>query len=437
VRPVAIAFAMGAIIVVAAIAYVALSKPPSLPSAKSSPSSTSLSSTTTSEPSLSAISNATSSLGVIATVTVSDTGYSLGTPLFDPQNGDVYVPSTTGNQISVISGLTNTVIANVTVGSGYEELAFDPENGNIYAATQPALSPLGGEPSPPGSMSVISGETNRVIANLTFPQGITSPPIVDSDNGYVYLTTSESSEAAQATLWAVSGASNKIVSSVPIPFSVDPFFDPLNGDIYVPGDTNSSAHLSSTGLQAVVVTLPTFEGVPPALDPSNGDMYFPDSSSIIVLSGESGAVLANMSVGDSVPQAPVFDPANGDIYDPCDADNGKSGSLLVISGSTNSIVANLTMGIDLFTPALISTTGDVAIPDGSNDTVFLVSGLSNTVAREFQVDEGPPTPAYDSDNGDLYVPGTIGTANGPAGVISVIGSWTNGATFSQSRPAPG
>lgn len=143
-----------------------------------------------------------------------------------------------------------------------------------------------------------------------------------------------------------------------------------------------------------------------------------------------------MSVGDSVLQGGVFDPANGDIYEPCVADNGKSGSLLVISGSTNSIVANLAMGIDPGAPAVISTTGDVAIPDGSNDTVFVVSGLSNAVAREFQV-QNPLTPAYDSDNGDLYVPGTIGTAAGPAGVISVIGSWTNGSTFSQSLRAVG
>jgi YVTN family beta-propeller protein len=78
---------------------------------------------------------------------------------FDPDNGDIYVTnipnqglpfagaeggagspipmaeaSTNPGSVSVISGSTNTLIQNVTVGGGPAGIAFDPDNGNIYVA---------------------------------------------------------------------------------------------------------------------------------------------------------------------------------------------------------------------------------------------------------------------------------------------------------------
>ena len=56
------------------------------------------------------------------------------TPFFDPRNGDIYVPFySSGEFVSVISGATDTVIANVTSGAeDFVGRAFDPANGDIY-----------------------------------------------------------------------------------------------------------------------------------------------------------------------------------------------------------------------------------------------------------------------------------------------------------------
>src|SRR2546426_372409 len=51
---------------------------------------------------------------------------------FDLRNGDLYVPNTLSNTVSVINGATNTVIATIPVGTGPTGVAFDLRNGNLY-----------------------------------------------------------------------------------------------------------------------------------------------------------------------------------------------------------------------------------------------------------------------------------------------------------------
>jgi len=73
----------------------------------------------------------------------------------------------------VINGVTNEVIANITVGAGPEGIAYDPSNGYIYVANFCS-----------GTVSVINGTT--VIANITVgagPEGIAYDP----SNGYIYV----------------------------------------------------------------------------------------------------------------------------------------------------------------------------------------------------------------------------------------------------------
>ncbi len=102
------------------------------------------------------------------------------------------------NFVAVISGATNTVVANFTIGEGvFSGMAFDPANGDVYLTNDV------------GQVLIISGETNTVVDSITLDFG---PPACEP--------------------WA------EFPPNVPCSQAQDgpspPVFDPANGDIYVP-----------------------------------------------------------------------------------------------------------------------------------------------------------------------------------------------------------
>jgi len=78
---------------------------------------------------------------------------------YDPSNGYLYVANWYSDTVLVINGATNTVIANIPVGTNPVGVAYDPSNGYIYVTD-----------SGSDSVSVING-ANTVIANITVGSG--------------------------------------------------------------------------------------------------------------------------------------------------------------------------------------------------------------------------------------------------------------------------
>src|SRR5947209_4422248 len=87
-------------------------------------------------------------------------------------NGNVYVALLGGNSVSVISDMTNSVVATIQVGTRPYGVAFG--NGNVYVANYDS-----------NSVSVISSATNSVVATISVG---TSPSGVAYGNGNVYVT---------------------------------------------------------------------------------------------------------------------------------------------------------------------------------------------------------------------------------------------------------
>ena len=360
---------------------------------------------------------------IIATLPVTVTP---GTPLFDPQNGDIYVPSTQfGNQISVISGSSNTVIANVTVSYGEKGLTFDPDNGDIYVSNRfVGTTPLGSH-IPASTLLVISGATNTVVANVTFPSSLSyhtplTPPVFDPANGDIYLASPNGSGGIEGTVWVISGTTNTVVATVKAPFPQTPFFDSANGEIYISDNVNSTVSIISSATNTIVATAAVEDALTPVLDTESGNLYFPNLSgmSLTVLSGKTNAVVANIAVGHNHPLTPVFDPENGNIYVPCTEVNSLSGSIWVVSGRTNEVIANIAVGDNPRTPAIDTATGDIIVPAAAGDTISIISGTTSEVLETLKVGNGPLTPTFDPENGDAYVPNN--NTGGSPGTVSVI-----------------
>jgi len=191
---------------------------------------------------------------------------------YDPSNGYLYVTNYGSDSVSVINGATNTVIANITVGSEQTGVAYDPSNGYLYVAV-----------SGSDSVSVINGATNTVIATI---------PVGSGPMGVAY--------------------------------------DPSNGYIYVTNWNSDSVSVINGTTVIADITVGTWPmGV--AYDPSNGYIYVTNygSDSVSVIDGANNTVIANITVG-SEPWGVAYDPSNGYIY----VTNHGSGTVSIISTST-------------------------------------------------------------------------------------------------------
>jgi YVTN family beta-propeller protein len=138
------------------------------------------------------ISGATNSL--VANVVVSD---GPETPVVDPANGDIYMPNVEGNTVSVISGATNAVIATAPVGDQPFQALFNPMNGDIYVPSLTQDYCGAGVCHINSTLSIISGATNTVVATVPLCMDPTGT-IVDSANGDVYVSCQD------GTNWVVS-----------------------------------------------------------------------------------------------------------------------------------------------------------------------------------------------------------------------------------------
>ena len=262
---------------------------------------------------------------------------------WDSANGYLYVPNSQFNNVSVISGSTNHVVAAIQMGGYPDAAAYDSGNGDIYVTNRNT-----------NDVSVISASTNTVVATIPvgpFPYGAG----YDSGNGDVYITNRNSSNVS-----VIDGSTNHVVATIHVggaPFGIG--YDSGNGDVYV-------ANMGSGNVSAI--------------------------------DGSTNRVVATVPVG-SFPTGAGYDSGNGDIY----VTNSQSSNVSVISGSTNTVVANIPVGAAPSGAAYDSGNGDVYVTNAGSNNVSVISGNTNTVVANFPVGLYPMGATYDSGNGNVYV----------------------------------
>jgi YVTN family beta-propeller protein len=355
---------------------------------------------------------------------------------FDPVNGEIYAANVDQNTVSAISGSTNAVVANVTVGINPEALTVDSANGDVYIAD---FGPgVHGNPYSFGmaNVSVISAATNMVIATVpigTYPISLAFDPA----NGDIYVANYMSNNVT-----VISSSSNSVVATIAVGmFPTAVAFDPNNDEIYVanegpgfePGSgpaAPGSVSVISSSTNSVVATVSiagsSAGGEVFAFDTITGNVYlanngYSPANTVTVISGSTNSVIATLPVG-TFPSGLAFDPSNGDIYvaripDP----DSISNSLLVISGSTNTVLANVTVGAALGTITFDPINDNIYLTDSIQPypssvigSVYTISGLTNMVIANVTVGLDPYWTAFDPANGNVYI------ANSGSDSVSVI-----------------
>jgi len=174
---------------------------------------------------------------VVATVS---TGGNPRSILYDPTNHELYVAAL--GEVTVINATTNQFIQNIDIAGEPEYMAYNPVNNDIYVTNTGPNSCSGC--SGADQVSVISGATNTVVATVTVGnQAIWAT--FDPTNNDTYVTNAGGSSVS------VISSSNSVVATVTVgssPYMV--LYDPANHDIFVTNHGGSSVSVINSANSA-------------------------------------------------------------------------------------------------------------------------------------------------------------------------------------------
>lgn len=292
-----------------------------------------------------------------------------GSPMgiaYDPENGYVYVVNSGSNNVTVINGLTDALVASIPVGPAPWDVAYYGANQNVYVTEELNVS-----------VAEISSRSNSVLATLPVglaPIGIAADPI----DGSLAVAC-----AGSGNVTVVYGSTGLTVASISVNSPLNLAFDAVNDEIFV---TSSVADVSGQNYVTVIsgssddavgyipVGLPT-NGI--AYDPANGLVYATETlvspvqgapSFVAVMNATNETVVGDVTVGPT-PQGVAFDPENDEIFvaDP-------PSSLTVIDGSTNQVLGTLPMGLIPYDIAVDPVDGQLFVTNIESDNVTVVQG---------------------------------------------------------------
>src|SRR5256712_1969816 len=331
-------------------------------------------------------------------------------------NGNVYVTNYGDNTVSVISSATNSVLATVPVGMGPMGIAYG--NGIVYVANYGN-----------NTVSVISSATNSVLA--TVPVGM-SPMAIAYGNGNVYVANN-----GVNTVSVISSATNSVLATVPV--GASPYGVAYGiGNVYVVNLASGSVSVISSATNSVVATVPV--GTNPAwdaFDPNNGYIYvsFPYGNSISTINGIIQSPTPTPTA-TSPPSISITSPANGALV---------SVNTLTISGnvSASTTIQSVQVSIDgnTLNPATVTTSWSFVITlltSGMHTITATVTDINGNTAKTsvtITIDT-PPTLNLPADitvsptsTAGAIVTYTV-TASDDGGPVSPVCSPPSGSTFS-------
>jgi YVTN family beta-propeller protein len=347
--------------------------------------------------------------------------YTSAAIVFDSSNGDLYVSVqgtrgmvSAGGWVSVISGSSNTIIANITKAelfglagpgkltfgfAGPGGLTFDPSNGCIYSVDEVAAGGLAGSYRPNyGLLTVINGSTDKAAANIKVAADA-QDVAYDSQNGNLYVVGESS------VMSVVDDATNTVVSNVSIgsgPHAIA--FDSRNGYLYVAGP-NAVQVINPTPGVAVTNILGPINVADLVFDPANRLLFARSADSVYVIDGGTNALMATIGLSTS-PWNAALDPSTDRLY----AESTSSTPIFVIDASTNHVVsrtnatgAPYTVKLGFAGAAFDAVNHLYYVVDTTSDVVRVVNGTTGKTVATVSVEFTPTALVYDSRDNSVYV----------------------------------
>ncbi len=261
---------------------------------------------------------------------------------FDSASGQFLVANFDTANLSIVSTLSDSVLAQIPTCAEPDSLVYDSDDGTVFVACYAN-----------SSVVELSATTGRVLANLSVPS---EPDALAYDNvsDQVFVVSIDStSDAGALTILDATNGSKE--ASVPVGDDPDAVvYDPVDDTVFVgnnnPGYQHGTVSELSLAAPNAVVTVEVGaapDGLAYASGPQEVVVASGDGTNLTLLSAETGQVISNLSVGASTGRL---------VYDPV------SNVLFVSEASEGAVVAlNASTGSKLFRLSVPETTGAIAL----------------------------------------------------------------------------
>jgi len=314
----------------------------------------------------------------------------------------IYVTNTAryGDSLTVIDGMTNSVIANVEVGNFPFGVGINEKTNKIYVANLSS-----------DKVSVIDGETDSVISTV----GVGENPYmvgVNSITNKIYVTNFDDDNVS-----VIDGETDSVITVITVgnqPYGVG--VNPQTSRIYVTNRWDGCVSVIDGATNSIVYSILDLnlgiEGI--CVNPEINHIYVANASNnnISVINGETNSMIASIDVGDR-PIRIATNPKTNMVYVSCYYD----GTIWVLhdggSGVEGSILnsQNLSLNIDP-NPFSNITQFVLNLPADSRgeDAKFLIYNVSGRLVKTFSLVSNhynPVTFTWDgiSDSGGLLSSG--------------------------------
>jgi YVTN family beta-propeller protein len=299
---------------------------------------------------------------VIATVTTGSRPYSVAV---NSGTNQIYVPNNCGHDVScqthsgtvtVIDGVSNTVTATVTVGSGPDQAVVNPATNKIYVPNTCGTDPTCTYPYSGGTVTVIDGVTNNPT---TVNVGIHPDALdVNSVTNKIYVANQcgDDPNCGSSSMTVIDGATLATTDVVIGGRDANTIaVNSVANKIYIPANCYGN---------------PSCQGAP------DGTVSVVD-----------GVTLAYTSVGAGVsPDSMAVNSVTNTIYvaNECGSDRDpncpSNGTVTVIDGATLTFT-NIEVGKHPYGLALNSATNRIYVPNYYDDTVSVMDGTPLTALQ--------------------------------------------------------
>ena len=275
----------------------------------------------------------------------------------NPDTNRIYVANPHSNNVSVIDGANNTVVATVAVG-GAADVAVNPNTNRIYVVCV-------------NKVAVIDGASNTVVAKVavgSYAEGVA----VNPNTNRIYVANSGSDNVS-----VIDGTSNRVVATVAVgdaPLGVA--VNPNTNRIYVANNRYSNnVSVIDGASNTVVATVAVGNGVGVAVNPNTNRIYVTDYwNNVSVIDGASNTVLATVAVGIQ-PSGVAVNPNTNRIY--VTNYGYASQDVSVIDGASNTVVATVAAGSYPYGVAVNPNTNRVYVTNPGDDTLSGIQECQN------------------------------------------------------------
>lgn len=364
------------------------------------------------------------------------TGVSLSSMVFDPQNGLIYVTDTFSDRVLIFNPATDSFTGSVWVGSFPLSMAYDSANGMVYVSNPYSRN-----------LSVISTASNTLAG--TIPLNVSVNFITyDSGNSCLYLkevynqtllqfnTTTKSvvsnitlsqndiaiffdysvsnnliyGAGALGNFYKINPTNGSVISAWDgIGDTVNVYCDPFNGTVFVLynignsiGAINETTNTWVSRMSSPSQPIYSFFQSMAAL-PGSDDIYVANSEtdSVMEYNVTTGSLTGNIPVG-ATPYWIVYDTVNGMLY----VSNSQSNSISEIDPHTDRVVSTVPLLPAPGAVAYDQANSMVYVTDLSANSLLAIDSTTDRVVSSVAVGDCPEGVAVDSATGNVYVANT-------------------------------